>query len=155
MSDHRQLVPARATSVVSLPPEIDLGNARSIEEKLSAAARSGASTVIADMSRTIFCDCAGAHRIQQAHHHAAAHHTELRLAIPSAAVRRLFAMLAVDRLVPIYPNLDTALTAVTHNGAPHRPRPPTTSAGHPAPPVSGRPRTATRSSAPAVDEPSR
>jgi anti-anti-sigma factor len=104
--------------VVSLPPEIDIVNARRIRDKLSAAARCGASIVIADMSRTTYCDCAGAHSIQQAHHHAAAHHTELRLAIPSAAVRRMFAILALDRLVPVYPNLDSALTAVTHNGAP-------------------------------------
>jgi anti-anti-sigma factor len=105
-------------SVVSLPPEIDIVNARRIGNKLSAVARSGASVVIADMSLTTFCDCAGAHSILQAHHHAAAQHTELRLALPSPAVRRIFAILALDRLLPIYPTLDTALTGVIPNGAP-------------------------------------
>jgi anti-anti-sigma factor len=115
-------VPAQPTSVVSLPPQIDAANASRVRDKLVAAARSEARVIIADMTHTTFCALEGADCLRQAHRQAAAHGAELRLVVPSAAVRGALAIAAVEALVHSYPSLDEAL-------APHPdPLPPQSSA---------------------------
>jgi anti-anti-sigma regulatory factor len=41
---------------------------------------------------------------------AVVNNAELRLAVPSTAVRRIFALTGLDRLMPVYPSLGAALT---------------------------------------------
>ena len=100
--------PARAQqTVVGLPAQIDIANSGRIRDKLAA---SGVTTVIADLSRTALCDGEGACSLAQAHRQLAADYgVELRLAVPSAAVRGVLAMLAVDGQVVIYLSLEAAL----------------------------------------------
>lgn len=52
--------------VVTLPPEIDIANASQVQASLMAAVESGARLVIAEMSRTTFCDVRGARAIMWA-----------------------------------------------------------------------------------------
>ena len=46
-------------TVVVLPEEIDVINARSVGEQLVAAIVPGVTVVVADLSMTTFCNCAG------------------------------------------------------------------------------------------------
>jgi anti-anti-sigma factor len=98
---------ARRHLVVALPEQIDATNAGRVADKLTSAISQGG-TVIADMSATTFCDCAGARAVVQAHKRAAASHAQLRVVVTTAQVRRLFDLLGVDRLLDIYSRPDDA-----------------------------------------------
>ena len=76
-----QVVPV----VVVLPAEIDVTNSEEVYEQLVAAFTPGVSTVIADMTSTIFCDSSGVHAIMHAYESAAARDVRLRLAVSPAS----------------------------------------------------------------------
>jgi anti-sigma B factor antagonist len=97
--------------VVALPAEIYMANAGRVSEQLGAALAPGVRTVIADMTATTFCDSSGISVLVRAHRQAAANRTELRLVVPAAAVRRVFTLVRMDQLLPIYPSLSQALAA--------------------------------------------
>ncbi len=65
--------------VVTLPPELDVANARQVQASLIAAVESGARLVIAEMSGTTFCDVRGARAIIRASEAAAAAGIMLRV----------------------------------------------------------------------------
>lgn len=107
--DERELISPQ--TVVSLPAEIDIANARRIRGVLMGAAAPGVKTVVADLTRTVFCDCEGAYSLAQAYTQLAGRGVDLRLVTPAEAVRRVFAMLTLDQVVPMYDSLDEAATA--------------------------------------------
>ena len=100
-----------AVVVLALPAEIDLASAGRVGEQLGAALAPGVRIVIADMTATTFCDSSGISMLVRAHRQAAASRTELRLAVPATAVRRVFTLAGMDQLLPIYPSLSQALAA--------------------------------------------
>jgi anti-sigma B factor antagonist len=97
--------------VIALPAEIDMANAGQVGEQLGAALTPTATTVIADMTATTFCDSAGISMLVRARNQATATHTELRLAVPATPVRRTLTLVGIDDLLPVYPSLSQALTA--------------------------------------------
>src|SRR6266480_6706476 len=97
---HSQHLPA---VVIALPAEIDMANAGEVGQQLGSAVEPGVRTVIADMTATTFCDSSGISMLVRAHKQAVANGTELRLVVPSTAVRRALALVQVDCLLPIYP----------------------------------------------------
>jgi anti-sigma B factor antagonist len=97
--------------VIRLPAEIDVANARSIGEGLAAAFQRGVTTVVADMSATTFCDCAGVSMLERARLRAAANQGELRLVVSSPAVWRVFVLTGLDLLLPVYSSVTAALAA--------------------------------------------
>ena len=107
--------------VVALPTEIDMASAGRAGEQLGAALAPGVRTVIADMTATTFCDSSGISMLVRAHRQAAASRTELRLAVPATAVRRVRALAGMDQLLAIYPSRSQALAA---GPAPAPPPPP-------------------------------
>jgi anti-sigma B factor antagonist len=109
--------------VVALPAEIDMVNAAQIEGELISGARQDA-TLIADMSTTMFCDCAGARAVYRAGERAAAAGGELRVVITTAPVRRLFSLIGIDQVLSIYPGLDAAVADSTPRGDRAAPLPP-------------------------------
>jgi len=109
--DNQRATHARARTrpaVLTLPAEIDTCDARQLGQELGTALAS-ATTVIADMTATTFCDCSGVRVLLLAQEQAAADGIELRLVVPSASVLRILALIGADRLLPIYPSLDDAL----------------------------------------------
>jgi len=102
--------PLVVPEIVTLPVEIDLTNARQTGDELCAAFGPGIAVVIADMSRTAFCDSSGIRQLLIAHDRAVAGDGELRVVIESPAVRRVLQVIGVDQILSIYPNLQTALT---------------------------------------------
>jgi anti-anti-sigma factor len=98
-------------------------NAAQIEAELISGARQDA-TLIADMSTTLFCDCAGARAVYRAGERAAAAGGELRVVITTAPVRRLFSLTGIDQVISIYPALDAAMADSTPRGDRAAPLPP-------------------------------
>ena len=89
MGDPQHVAPAQPRAVVvTLPAEIDIANAGSVGEELSAAFAPGVRTVIADMTGTRFCDSSGISVPVLAHQKALRKSTEIRLAVLSSAVLR-------------------------------------------------------------------
>lgn len=110
MSDPQHPVGAAArTAIVRLPGSIDTFSARRVGGELGSVLASGASTVIADMTDTTFCDSAGARVLVAACEQAAVSNIEIRLVVPSSFVHRSLALMGLDRLLPVYLTLDGAL----------------------------------------------
>ncbi|HEY7146082.1 MAG TPA: STAS domain-containing protein [Streptosporangiaceae bacterium] len=110
----------RGVPVVTAPEEIDITNAGALRAALLyAAARPGAALVV-DMTRTRFCDCAGLHALIGAHKRARAEGRQVKLAVTGVQVRRILALTALDRLIPVYASLDQALAR--RPAAPGHPR---------------------------------
>jgi anti-sigma B factor antagonist len=96
--------------VVAVPEEIDITNADRLRSALLRAAADGPGTLVVDMTRTRFCDCAGIHVLVAAHKRALAEGGGLLLVIPAdGAVLRLFAITGMDQVIPSFPSLDEAL----------------------------------------------
>jgi anti-sigma B factor antagonist len=93
-------------AILTLPAEIDLANADQVREALLAAIGHDP-VLIADMSRTTFCDSAGVQAVITANRLAAATGTEFRLV--ATAVLRIFTVIGADQLISIYPTLEAAL----------------------------------------------
>jgi anti-sigma B factor antagonist len=109
--------------VVAAPEEIDITNAPELRSALLQAAADGSGTLVADMTRTRFCDSSGLHALLAAHKRAQAEGGELRLVIPSTTVLRIFAITAIDRMIPNFASLDEALAQMSANGSNGRRRP--------------------------------
>ena len=110
--DARQITvsPPVVPAIVALPAEIDISNAGDVGDELCAAFSPGVAVVIADMSRTVFCDTSGIVRLLIAHDLAGANQAELRLAAPSRAVVRVLQVTGVDRVLNIDPTMQAALS---------------------------------------------
>ena len=99
---HDQIV-RRAPAVVMLPDEIDVSNAQRVFDQLSSAFAAGATVVIADLTKTVFCDSTGLGTLLKVQRQAAADGGQLRLAIsPGGPVRRVFDLMGLDRVLPVY-----------------------------------------------------
>jgi anti-sigma B factor antagonist len=109
--------------VVAAPEEIDITNAEALRSALLQAAAGGQGPLVADLTRTRFCDSSGIHALLAAHKRAGAEGREVLLVIPGAAVLRVFAFIGVDRMIPSFTSLAEALAhaAATANGR-SRPR---------------------------------
>jgi anti-sigma B factor antagonist len=108
MGDHER--PNRLV-IVPLPAEIDMANAEDVGKQLCAAFAPAVTVVIADLGSTVFCGTSGARQLVLAHTRAVASNRELRVVITSARVLRVLAILGVDRVLEIYPDLAAALAA--------------------------------------------
>jgi anti-sigma B factor antagonist len=95
--------------VVATPQEIDITNAGGLRAALVEASAHGPGPLVVDMSRTEFCDSSGIHVLVRAHKRARAGGGELRLVLTAAGVRRAFAIIGIDRVIPSFPSLEEAL----------------------------------------------
>ena len=96
-------------SVVTLPPEIDVTNADAIREELLAVLNQGAAMLVADMSKTVFCDSSGVSALVRVFRHATTSGTAMRLVVSTSAVQRVLSITGVDRLVDVYPSVAASL----------------------------------------------
>src|SRR5215831_20508929 len=83
-------------TVVALPAELNAANAWSVGEELDSVLVPGITTVIVDLTATTLCDSSGVAVLALAHGKAVAHDAELRLVVPSAAVRHVLALAGLD-----------------------------------------------------------
>ena len=97
-------------AVVALPVEIDVTNAGAVREDLLAVLNHGAVLLVADLSRTTFCDSAGVSALVRTFRRAAASASGMRLVVGTPAVQRVLSITGVDRLVDIFPSVAASLT---------------------------------------------
>ena len=103
--------------VVATPEEIDITNAPELRSALLEAAAHGHGTIVADLSRTEFCDSSGLHTLLAAHKRATDAGDEMLLVIPGNAVLRVFTITGVDRIIPNFTSLEEALAQTSANGS--------------------------------------
>ena len=96
-------------SVVRLPAEIDVTNADATRDELLAVLNQGATLLVADMSKTDFCDSSGVSALVRAFSHAATSGAAIRLVVSTPGVHRVLSITGVDRLVDIYPSVAASL----------------------------------------------
>jgi len=109
--------------VMAAPEEIDITNVPELRSALQAAAAGRPGTLVADMTRTRFCDSSGLHALLAAHKCARAEGGELLLVIPSATVLRVFALTGFDRMIRNFTSLEEALAQTSLDGSNGRKRP--------------------------------
>lgn len=108
--------------VVTAPEEIDITNAPMLRGALLEAAAYGHGTLVADLSRTLFCDSAGLHTLLAAHKRAQAEGGKLLLVLRGAAVLRVFVLTGIDRMIPNFSSLAEALAQTPADGQGSHPR---------------------------------
>jgi anti-sigma B factor antagonist len=102
--------------VVAAPDEIDITNAPELRSALLEAAAHGHGTVVADLSRTQFCDSSGLHTLLAAHKRARAAGGDMLLVIRGHAVLRVFTLTGVDQIIPNFTSLEEALAQTSAKG---------------------------------------
>jgi anti-anti-sigma factor len=100
-----------ATAVVTLPAEIDITNADTLREQLLSVLNQGADLLIADMSRTTFCDSAGMRALVRAFRRAVDSASGMHLVVSAPAVQRALSITGVDRLIKTYPSVAASLAS--------------------------------------------
>ena len=98
-------------AVVSMPAEIDITNADRVREDLLSVLNQGAVLLIADLSRTTFCDSAGVGAVARSFRRAKASQSDMRLVVGTLAVQRVLALTGIDRLLNIHPSVAASLAA--------------------------------------------
>ena len=92
-------------AVVTLPAEIDVTNADMVWEELTAVLDQGATLLVADLSKTNFCDSAGVSALVRTFRRAG----DMRLVASTPAVQRVLSITGVDRLVRTFPSVAASL----------------------------------------------
>ena len=92
-------------------------NADQVREDLLSVLNRGAALLIADLSKTIFCDSAGVGALARTFRRAEASQSEMRLVVATSPVQRVLALTGVDRLLDIFPNVTAALAAPNDSAA--------------------------------------
>ena len=106
---------AGGRAVVALPEHVGALNAGQVREELLSVINRGTTTLIADMTKTISCDRAGADAVVRAYQRAVSSGTELRLVVTARVVSQALSLSGLDRLVSVYSSLEAAMAA--GNGA--------------------------------------
>ena len=109
--DARQgtVCPLVLPEIVTFPAEVDISNAARLGSELLAACRQGVAVVIADMSRTAFCDSSGIRHLLIANDRAGKNLAQLRVVVATESVLRVLRVTGVDQVLDIYPSLQKAL----------------------------------------------
>jgi anti-sigma B factor antagonist len=96
-------------AVVTLPAEIDVTIADTVRDELLAILGQGAVLLIADLSKTEFCDSAGVSSLVRTYRQASTSGSAMRLVVGTPAVQRVLSITGVDRLVDVFPSVAASL----------------------------------------------
>jgi len=96
-------------AVVTLPAEIDVTNSDTVRDELLAALNQSAILLIADMSKTNFCDSSGVSAMVRVFRQAVAGGSAMRLVVSTPGVQRVLSITGVDRLVDVFPSVAASL----------------------------------------------
>ena len=107
--EHYRVLWIGQVAVVTLPVEMDVTNADPVREELLAVMAQGAALLIADMSKTNFCDSAGVSALVRTFRRAAISGSAIRLVVSTPAVQRVLSITGVDRLVDVFPSVAASL----------------------------------------------
>ena len=96
-------------AVVTLPAEIDVTIADAVRDELLAILNKGATLLIADLSKTEFCDSAGVSALVRTYRQASTSGSPMRLVVSTPSVQRVLSITGVDRLVDVFPSVAASL----------------------------------------------
>ena len=95
------------TRVVRVSGEIDLSNASDLLDEIGASVRSGAATIIVDLSGVTFLDSSGIAMLVKLRKRIAHSRQELRLVVPrDSPVHRVLEITRIEELIPVQESLD-------------------------------------------------
>jgi len=103
-------------AMVGFPEHVDVSNVGQLRDRLLSVINRGPTVLIADMTRTASCDHSLVDALTRACQRASVNGTRLRLVVAAPLVRRVLTIEGLDRLVSIYPSLETATAAGTPSG---------------------------------------
>ena len=107
-------------AVVTLPAEIDVTNADMVRDELLGVLNQGAALLIADLSKTTFCDSAGVSALVRTFRRATGA-SAMRLVVNTPAVQRVLSITGVDRLLDIFPSVAASLAGAGGQSAQAQP----------------------------------
>ena len=96
-------------AIVAMPEEIDLGNSGDVDEQLKTVAAQTPDLITADLTGTVFCDSAGVYVLTRTRELIVANGGELRLAMGDSPVARIFELTGLDKLMPVYRDVQQSL----------------------------------------------
>ena len=129
MSEYETAAERSAPVVVVLPEVMDFRNALDVRAQLMKACdQDGCHAVIADLSKTTFCDTSGACGLVLARMGMADLHVRLLAVVSSLEVRHVLTQVGLDSVLPVYASLTEALAVAYLDGPPEAPA--TKPAGH-------------------------
>src|SRR5215471_133267 len=102
--------PLMVPEIVTFPAEVDIANSDVVGWALLAAFRPEVTVVIADLSRTEFCDSTGIRWLMIASDQAVSTGSELRVVAGKGAVWRVLHVLGADQTLALYRDMQAALT---------------------------------------------
>ncbi|MEO5876754.1 MAG: STAS domain-containing protein [Streptosporangiaceae bacterium] len=97
--------------VVALAGEIDTTNSAGLVAELIAVIETATGPVVLEWSDVTFCDSSGINTVVVVTRHARTHAVPLALAGVRGRVANVFTLTALDRVVPLYPDVEAALRA--------------------------------------------
>ena len=103
--------------VVTAAGDIDITNAAELQSALLEAAERGHGTLVADLTRTQFCDASALRALVAASTQAKADGGEMLLVAPSPGMLRILEITRADSVVPNFTNLAEALAQASGNGS--------------------------------------
>ena len=96
-------------SVLAVRGEVDLHTAPKVQYAIERAVGNGADAVVVDMSAIEFMDSTALSTFMRAKDHLGERNISLRLAAPSQAVERIFAVTGFQDYFDIYPSREAAI----------------------------------------------
>lgn len=107
-----------AVTVIRVRGEIDLANARTLEDALNQAVHV-ALPVVVDLRETSYIDSTGLHLLVKSH---GASGSRMAVVFASDLMRRIFSVLSLQELIPVYPSVRAAVAVLSEaNGQRDRP----------------------------------
>ena len=98
--------------IVGIRGEFDLANSAKVEEILAGAAHDPQHPMVIDLSECPFIDSTGLATLLHGAKPAQNGESNVAMVSPGGEVRRLLALTAIDRTIPVFDTLDEARAAV-------------------------------------------
>jgi anti-sigma B factor antagonist len=101
-----------ATAIVSIAGDADVEVAPELKRRLDAVADSGAQAIVIDLSETTLLDSTVLGVLLRTGKRLRATGAELRLVVARPAIRRIFEITLIDRVLPLHGTVEEALAAL-------------------------------------------
>ena len=102
----------RNASVITILGELDIATSPKVRELLSEAARDGDRPLVIDLTGCDFVDSTGLATLLHGAKPAQNGESNVALVCTGGEVRKLLELTAIDRTIPVYETLDSAIDAV-------------------------------------------
>ena len=114
-----QLVELEGVTVAGLPADVDAANADRLRRELATSVPHGSQDIVVDLRETRYIDSAGMDMLFRLAQRLAERRAVLRVVIPSdSQLRRLAALVGLERGLPVHGTLAGAVAAARASGAP-------------------------------------